>query len=472
MKIAGIYRTNRDRSKFAEFGSTPEIADYVDWPLGLQSILAVAQQEGHEVDLFLPRNEREIEEVLAFNPDMVLCSCMTNQANFARKLNNNLRSRKPKVISVIGGYHPSAMPEIVKEGFDFAVLGEGERTFKELLERIGSGKEYFSDIKGLAFLKNGELLITPKRERIEDLDDLPDPFINSRLLSQKSNYLGFPARRERVSGYVEFSRGCTLSCKFCCSPNLLGRRIAYKSPQRAASQLRRMYEQYGLNDLFLADLNPTLNLRKLEEIATELEKQGIGKSMRWGFESGLKGITTSLLQKLYRGGNNYICWALENITGQTWVHDETTKLPSFEVMKSVLDCSAAIGIMNEAFYIIGWPEETPQELEKAMQVIPTLNLHMIRPTIYTPLPGSVSFDEMQKTGSLTETDWDKYDTQHLVFRHKHFAPGELEEKREKMLRAFYGSRAYKTRAKDFWQANPEYKKCFEEFFETIKSYLN
>ena len=175
MKVAGIYRTNRNKSNFAEFGSTPEIADYVDWPLGLQSILAVAQQEGHKVDLFLPKNEKEIEEVLAFNPDLVLYSCMTNQVDYARRFNNSLKSRKPKIISVIGGYHPSAMPEVVKEGFDFAVLGEGERTIKELLEKIVSGKENFSDIKGIAFLKNGELLITPKRERIENLDDLPFP---------------------------------------------------------------------------------------------------------------------------------------------------------------------------------------------------------------------------------------------------------------------------------------------------------
>src|SRR4030042_949011 len=457
MKVAGIYRTNRNKSNFAEFGSTPEIADYVDWPLGLQSILAVAQQEGHKVDLFLPKNEKEIEEVLAFNPDLVLYSCMTNQVDYARRFNNSLKSRKPKIISVIGGYPPSAMPEVVKEGFDFAVLGEGERTIKELLEKIVSGKENFSDIKGIAFLKNGELLITPKRERIENLDDLPAPFINSRLLSQKSNYLGFPARRERISGYIEFSRGCTFNCKFCCSPNLLGRKIVYKNPERVASQLKEMYEQYGLNDLFLADLNPTLNPERLEKLAEELEKEGINKHERWGFESGFKRITIPLLEKAYKAGNNYICWAVENINEQNWVQNETSKLPSFEVMKNILDCSAANKIMNEAFYIIGWPDETKGDLEKAMQILPTLNLNRIRPTIYTPMPGSVSFDEMEKTGSLTKTDWDKYDTQHLVFRHKHFAPGELEEKREEILKIFYGSKDYRARTRYFCDANPEYK---------------
>jgi radical SAM superfamily enzyme YgiQ (UPF0313 family) len=84
-------------------------------------------------------------------------------------------------------------------------------------------------------------------------------------------------------------------------------------------------------------------------------------------------------------------------------------------MKRVLNFSAANKIMNEGFCIIGWPEETPEDLEKSMQILPALNLHMIRPTIYTPLPGSVSFDEMEKTGSLTETDWDRYQAvSHLI----------------------------------------------------------
>ena len=71
LKIAGIYKTHYDIE-------SPEIVQSIDEPLGLGYILAIAQEKGHEVDIFFPKNKHDIEKILNFNPDIALYSCTTN----------------------------------------------------------------------------------------------------------------------------------------------------------------------------------------------------------------------------------------------------------------------------------------------------------------------------------------------------------------------------------------------------------
>jgi hypothetical protein len=183
--------------------------------------------------------------------------------------------------------------------------------------------------------------------------------------------------------------------------------------------------------------------------------------------SGFTQITPYLLKKLSEGGCKLICWGIENITQHDWILDETRKLPSIKNMIEILSCSEKNRIINGGFYIIGWPNETKQDLEKAMETLPLLPLHMIRPSIYTPLPGAVNFDSAQEQGVLTEEDLSNYDTQHLVFRHPNFSHGELENLQIEFLHRFYNHPIYKRRISKFVNDNPKYKECFDEFLEIM-----
>lgn len=84
MKIAGIYQTQQDIE-------SPEIVQGIDEPLGLKYILSIARREGHEIDLFLPKDINDIKEIIKFNPDIALYSCTTNQINFVIELNKKLK---------------------------------------------------------------------------------------------------------------------------------------------------------------------------------------------------------------------------------------------------------------------------------------------------------------------------------------------------------------------------------------------
>lgn len=456
MKIAGVYKTYFDIER-------PEVILGIDEPLGLEYILAVAQQQGHKVDLFVPKHVNDIEEIIAFNPDIILHSCTTNQINSVITLNKNLKIRKPDLLSIIGGYHASVIPEIIKQGFDFAVIGEGERTFSELLISIEEERNY-SEINGLAFLQENQLIITPKRERIENLDNLPDPFRTEKILKHKSKYLGYPPTNERETAYMEYSRGCLFDCKFCASLSMLGQKIMYRKPETVLRQLKYLKENFGTNNIFFTDLNMTLQPEKVEELANALIEANL--NIYWHVMSGFTKIDQNLLAKMKQSGCNKISWGLENIYNPNWITNETTKLPSLTKMQEILDYSAELGIMNLGFIIIGWPEETKEQLEETKKILPSYNLHMLRPSIYTPFPKTTDYELMKQQDLLTETNWSKYDTTHLVFKHPNLTNQELRKIQKDILKYFYQSPEYKKRVKEFTTKFKEYKESFDEFLQT------
>lgn len=124
--------------------------------------------------------------------------------------------------------------------------------------------------------------------------------------------------------------------------------------------------------------------------------------------------------------------------------------------------------MNEGSIMIGWPHETREQLKKTMGELPHYNLHMIRPSIYTPFPGTIDYRMMKKKGLINEKNWSKYDTNHLVFRHNTFTDRELRNIQKDLLKYFYTHPKYQKRIHDFTKKHPQYKKSFDEFLSIIK----
>lgn len=468
MRIAGIYKTNRAGDNFVERGATPEVVDAKDWPLGLQIILAIAKQEGHEVDLFLPKRADDNQEVLDFNPDLALYSSTSCKYPFTLDFHRKLKKQKPGLLSGIGGYHATAFPEVVEDGFDVGVQGEGEETFRELLRAIVEKKD-FAGIRGVSFMENGSLVANPRRPRMKNLDDVPEPFINDRLMAQKSNYLYYPPQRLRRGIYAEYSRGCLGNCSFCASESMFGRRIVSRDAEKTADYFDRQNKENGINEIFLTDLNLSQDYKALDGLVSALIKRKLGERVSWGFMSGFD-IKTDMA-RLAESGCNFICWGIENVNSQGWMAAQTRKLPTLDRMTEVLAEAEKNEIMNEGFYMIGWPEETKRDLENAKEVLPRLPLHMIRPSIYTPLPGSEVYLQMKQQGVQMDSDFSKYDCQHLVFEHPGFKPGELEREQLDFLREFYSHPVYHSRVERFTKAFLKYRECFDEFLELIKKSL-
>ncbi|MFH1877103.1 MAG: radical SAM protein [Candidatus Omnitrophota bacterium] len=142
------------------------------------------------------------------------------------------------VITVVGGQHfvEETIPEALSSGVDYVVIGEGEETIRELLLAIEHGNEV-SEIKGLAYIRNGNVFYTPPREPQLDFDKLPIPDFS---LVRYAKIKLYPVAR---------IRGCGMDCEFCTVKG----KPRYASSKRLLEQISYLVETRDARQFFIVD---------------------------------------------------------------------------------------------------------------------------------------------------------------------------------------------------------------------------
>ena len=138
-----------------------------------------------------------------------ISSLFTAYAAEALKTAEIVRSNLPSGKIVVGGHHPTAMPQEVMESaaVDFAIRGEGETSMVKLARAVKNGSSY-ADIPGLVYRKSDQLLSIPRPAVITDLDKTPLPKFD--LIHHK-----FYKRSAKSTAVIMTSRGCPLRCSYC-----------------------------------------------------------------------------------------------------------------------------------------------------------------------------------------------------------------------------------------------------------------
>src|SRR5262249_7482432 len=247
-------------------------------PNGALTSLAGNVDPHHRVavaDLILAqRNVRETVERLArqFEPDVVGLSIMTFQRKTALKIIGLIRSLRPGVRVVVGGYDPSLAADAYRDSdaqVDFIVRGEGEITLRELLRALESGGD-LSRIAGLSYRDGEEFCHNPDRP-INGLegDEIKLPKRDTRVLS------GYTLLGRQVD-VVETSRGCTYDCSFCSIIEMRGRNFHTYTFDRVIADIRDAY-RHGARAIFIVDDNITLNVRRFEALCQAIIEAGLNK---------------------------------------------------------------------------------------------------------------------------------------------------------------------------------------------------
>lgn len=436
-------------------------------PLGLEYVLGVARDKNCEVELFTMYKETEnevIKKIVAFQPDVLAVSCMTPQFKTGLRMAKKIKERLPKIKIVFGGYHPSTFPNIVKNKIvDFCVIGEGEKTFDELLDCLINEDKNYERINGLSFMKKDELVITKARTRTENLDEFPEPFRVDFLKELRNCGLVYPPITKQTGfASLDCSRGCLFNCDFCASPKVLGRQVTNKSATRIIKELKKLNLEQSINTFFFTDLNFTANKEWATAICDAIIESGL--KIYWECMSNI--ITADdekLLKKMYDAGCRKIAWGIESVSDD--ILKKMKKPLSARMDYQVLKKAESVGILNTGFCIIGEPSETKEQIMTYPEKLNELPLHRIRVGLYTPLPGSMLYERTKK--SLSKNT-DLFDTEHIIFKHPNFEKGELEILKSDLTNAFYENEDYQKRIKILIDKFPEYDEVFREYFGTLK----
>lgn len=172
-----------------------------------------------------------VSDLYQAKPDVIGFSCYIWNIEETLKVVNMLKKVDPSILIVLGGpevtYDTAEWMENNKD-VDFIVIGEGEQTFKQLLNEIAASKEY-RNVYGIAYRENEAVKMTPQMNKL-DLKELPSPY---RFPEDIADF------GKRIT-YIETSRGCPFSCQFCLSSIEVG--VRYFDREKIKSDIRYLME--------------------------------------------------------------------------------------------------------------------------------------------------------------------------------------------------------------------------------------
>lgn len=243
-----------------------------------------------------------------FDPQVVGLSIMTFQRRTAVRVIDLVRTLKPDVKIVVGGYDPSLAPEAYEPlNIDYLVRGEGEVTFRELLRAIERGSG-FETVCGLSYRDGNDWVHNAPRppHRLED-GEIRLPKRDARVLR------GYTLLGRQVD-VIETSRGCTYDCSFCSIIEMRGRNFFTYSFDRVLADIRDA-QNHGARTIFLVDDNVMLNVRRFEGLCEAIIAAGLN-----GLDYFVQAMTSSIANHgdtlaplMKRAGFRYVFLGIENI---------------------------------------------------------------------------------------------------------------------------------------------------------------
>jgi anaerobic magnesium-protoporphyrin IX monomethyl ester cyclase len=381
-------------------------------PLGLAYIAAVLEREGYSVKIIDVSaegfNYADIENrIRSEQPKLVGVSFMTPQTGEAFKITALVKKINPQITTVVGGPHSTAIPtEILEEkSIDFAVIGEGEITMLELADKIIRNKEReLKDIKGIAYKKNNEIIITEPRPFIENLDTLPLPAWHL-LPVDKYCVASTGAKSSKNVFNIFSSRGCPNQCIFCGGPKIMGRRYRRRSPKNIVQELIYLKNKFGANQFDFQDDSVTVFKDSLREMCQEIIKNNLDIIWMCNSRVDILDLETLLLMK--EAGCARIDLGVES--GDDNVLKRIKKGITIEQVKKAHQMAKQAGITINSFAMVGNLGEDFSSVKKTAKLMKELG-EDVNVSISTPFPASELYGIAKQNNWLKVHDWNKYVT--------------------------------------------------------------
>ncbi len=372
-------------------------------PLGLLSIAAVLEKEGHQVSVLdLNASPRNLSRLLLRKQDLVGISATTPLIKEAWRLAKICKKAGKPVI--LGGPHASALPEesLAKGIIDLVVRHEGEETMEEICAQWPKLK----NIKGISYLKKGKIGHHPDRPLIKDLDQLPFPAYH--LLKKDMAYYTTPqpvlSKQKRTLTLVS-SRGCPYHC-FYCYKGVFGDCWRAHSADYVVNLWEYLVKEFGVEEIGVEDDVFNLDMQRVEKICDGLLKRKIKTS--WTTAQGLRAdrVSKSLLKKMKQTGFYRTGFGIE-AGSQEMVNKIGKNLNLKKVFQAVKACKE-LGIESIGYFMIGNKGENEKTMEETINFSLKLDPDIAHFTIVNPLPGSPLFEEIKRKGKFLITDWNLY----------------------------------------------------------------
>ncbi|MDP2946950.1 MAG: radical SAM protein [Nanoarchaeota archaeon] len=389
-------------------------------PMSLLSIAAPLVKDGYSVRIIDQRIEKEWRSIvlneIKEKPLVFGVSALTGQQILNGLEVSKLVKENSDIPIVWGGVHVSLLPHqtLESEFIDFVVVGEGEETFKELVEALKHNNG-FENIKGLGYKKEKKIIINHLREFIDLGGSAETPYnlVNvEKYISQKSFATGKLARN--IAFYT--SRGCPHRCGFCYNQEFNQRKWRGKSAERVVSEMKYLIDNYKINSFEIEDDEFFVDIGRARKICELIIKENLNieifTSCRVNY---VVNMDDKYLNLLYRAGFKTLSFGVESGSERILdlMHKDITIDQVFETIKRLKKA----GINSKYYFMAGFPTEKVDDLYKTTDLIckmkkmdPQIRIPAWR--VFTPYPGTGLYDLAVKEGWQPPkkiNEWANYD---------------------------------------------------------------
>ena len=355
--------------------------------LGIASIGANIDDD-HDVYLIdLIRKRRAIHRYLSrmllkIRPHVVGLSSMTWQFDTCLKLIRLIKQLLPEVKIVIGGYHATLMYEEIGDGpeaeqIDFIVRGEGEETFRRLVNAL-DGKDRYETIPSLSFKNENRFVHNHKSEPL-DLASLKLPIRDKRRLTW-----GYHIMNRSVE-VIETSRGCTHNCNFCCIRHMYGRSFRPFPIQRILADIDDIYYNKRCRWIFVSDDNMVLSPQRVIDLCDAIIARGY-RNLHLLVQADCMTISRNdeMVHRMASAGFKTVFLGIENVSK---INLKTVQKGDIvDAARKAVDICHKYNMMVVGGMIFGFPEDRENEIMENYRFFKSIGADTLYSQILTPYP--------------------------------------------------------------------------------------
>ena len=318
-----------------------------------------------------------------------------------------VRAAQPRCRIVWGGWHPSLFPAdtLAQAGVDAVIVGQGEQTFADLVDRFAEGES----VRGVAGCvavdgASGEVLLNPPRATA-DINSFPE---HDYGLIAVPRYFGL--KGERQLDYVT-SQGCRFRCTFCADPTVYGRGWFGLEPARVGSELDRLWHRYGFTDVGFQDETFFTHANRVVTIAEEI----LQRDLRFTWMATMRAdqgarLDDTVLMACRHAGLRRVMIGLES--GSQRMLDWMKKDIKLDQVFITAEKCRRHGIAVLFNLIVGFPDEPPDAVSATLDVAKTLRGFgpdfQVALFCYRPYPGTPITDDLARRGHPLPTKLEEW----------------------------------------------------------------
>ncbi len=367
-------------------------------------------------------------DIIDFKPDAVLINiASTNFKNDIEAVKTVKKANK-NILTITTGAHFLTFNTSVLEKYlelDIIIKGEPEAVLKDIIDN-----KPLSEIAGITYKKDNQIVDNPKRDFIENLDKLPFP---ARHLIKNDLYTR-PDNGEKQA-IIRVAAGCPYHCFFCLATPVSGNIVRYRSAENIIAEIKECKEKYDIkNFVFWSDLF-TADKKRVKEICDKIISEKL--NINWSANSRVDTIDIETLKMMKNAGCTLMSFGIES--GSQEILDKIGKKITKQDAVSAIKMCKEIGMKTFTYFVLGLPWENEKNIQETIDFSIELDADYVNYYTATVLPGTKFYEYVieNNLGDIDNKDFYANPYYYPCVPTKYLTKEQIKEFHKKAVKNFY-----------------------------------